>query len=250
MIKNPIFVLGMQRSGTSYVFDILKQFTDTVPYDDDNPQAFNNFLLADVSVIQNLVSLHPAKVSLFKAISDTIKLITLPDMFPNAGFILIYRSPKLVVNSYAYEFSNGMDIINHIINFDFFYDRMKTITGKELELPRIRQVLERFAGRFSSMADGADKIGLYWSLFHLILLESDMLDTEPLILTSYEEATTSPSKLRDLIQGKLLSGRKFIGELPPVTSRRLFFAERISDDVLQLCNSIYEELGKHLTSIK
>jgi hypothetical protein len=249
MTKNPIFVLGMQRSGTNYVFDVLKQFTGIVAYNEDNPKAFNNFLLAEPPTIQGLVDLHPDKVCLFKSISETIKILTLRRMFPNAGLVFTCRFPQQVVNSYAYEFSNHMHVVNHIINFDFFHDRLKTATGTEFALPRVTKILEHFVGRFSSIADGADKIALYWSLFHLSLLESGLLDVESLILVSYKDITANPERFRNFIQRKFFSDREFVGELPPVTSRKLFFSERISPDVLEICGSVYEELQSHLTPL-
>src|SRR5262249_1433884 len=158
--KNPIFLFGHQRSGTNYAFSILQTIPGTISYNENNPEAFEDYVLRQPSVINSLIDSNNGKTILLKPISDTIRLLNVRESFPNCGIVFLYRRPQEVIDSSAYEFSGNMQSINHVINYDFFADRLAETTKQVWNLPKLEFILEIFSRRFSSVGDYADKIAL------------------------------------------------------------------------------------------
>jgi hypothetical protein len=122
-------------------------------------------------------------VCLFKAILDSFRFYGLKTAFPNAGFIYIFRRPKEVIDSFAQEFSGQLHTVNHLLNNDFLNNHLFDITGVNYDLPRINQLLGEYQGRLSASGDHADKIALYWVVFHLFLIDDGGYRTR--IVSSY-----------------------------------------------------------------
>jgi hypothetical protein len=117
--KSPLFLLGMQRSGTNFALDVLSTIAGTKIFNEDNDAAFSRFLLRPSPVILELIGSNEGAVCLFKAISDSLRFYALKAAFPNAGFIYIFRRPKEVIDSFAQEFRGQLHMLNHVLSNDF-----------------------------------------------------------------------------------------------------------------------------------
>jgi hypothetical protein len=221
--NNPIFLFGHQRSGTNYAFSILQTISGTISFNEDNIEAFKNYHLREISVINSLIDKNKGKVVLLKPISDTMRLLDMRESFPNCGIIFLYRRPQEVIDSAAYEFSGDIQIVNHVINYDFFSNRLKETTKRVWDLPKLDIILDKFSKRFSSIGDYADKIALLWLVIHQFLLESGSLQGDNLMLISYEELTRFPLTFRNSVEKEYFCDQRTTKRAPPkVTTRRLF----------------------------
>jgi hypothetical protein len=112
-------------------------------------------------------------------------------------------------------------------------------------LPKLNFIFDIFTRRFSSVGDYADKIALLWLVIHQFLLESGSLQGDNLMLMSYEELTKFPLTFRNMVEKQYFCGRRMTKPAPPLANtRRLFFSERVSPDLLDWCNAIYVDLEK------
>ena len=98
----PVFVMGIQRSGTNMLLDGLAQAPETKIYNEDHPGAFENFQLRSDDVLRALVEKSRQRFVAFKALSDSHRTNELLDQLgtPSAGrAIWIYRSVEGRVRS-------------------------------------------------------------------------------------------------------------------------------------------------------
>ncbi len=243
-LHNPIFLLGLQRSGTNFAFANIATIPNVQSYNDDRAEVFDSYLLRDFGTIRKVICAAKPNIVAFKSISDTLRLPRLVQEFPEALFVVLYRKPLEIVNSWLYEFSRDVHIVNHIINFDFFSDRLKTATGIEWELPLVSSILDKYAGRFSSVSDYANKVALYWLLFHSFLIETKIINHPSVVTFSYEKITSDPYEFRKFVVEKCGIGTDGITvpKLPRVYRRRLFFSERVARELIDECNVVYETL--------
>jgi hypothetical protein len=242
--KNPLFLLGMQRSGTNFALDVVSTIAGTKIFNEDNDAAFSRFFLRPDPVINKLVTSNDGSVCLFKAVSDSLRFYALKTAFPNAGFIYIFRRPQEVIDSFAQEFSGHLNTLNHILSNDFFNNHLLDITGISYDLPRINQLLSEYQGRFSASGDHSDKIGLYWIVFHLFLIDAGVLSDKDCFLVSYDEACANPAAFRKNVCTRFGLKSDASVDPPKVRERRSLFTERVAVEIMKKCEETYVEVER------
>ena len=242
MTNNPLFLLGMQRSGTNFALDVLSTIAGMKIFNEDNDAAFSQFLLRSEPVISELVTSNEGAVCLFKAISDSLRFYGLKAAFPNAGFIYIFRRPKEVIDSFAQEFSGQMHTLNHILSNDFYNNHLFDITGIYYDLPRINKFLGEYLGRLSATRDHADKIALYWVVFHLFLIDTGTLSDKDCFLVSYDEACADPATFRTNVCARFGLKSDSNVDVPKVRQRQSLFSESVAVELMERCEETYVEL--------
>jgi Sulfotransferase family len=242
--KNPLFLLGMQRSGTNFALHVVSTIAGVKIFNEDNDAAFAQFFLRADPVISALVTSNDGSVCLFKAISDSLRFRALKTAFPNAGFIYIFRRPKEVIDSYAQEFSGHLHTLNHILSNDFFNNHLLDITGISHDLPRINQLLSEYRGRFSASGDYSDKIALYWIVFHLFLIDAEVLSDEDCFLVSYDEVCADPTAFRKHVCTRFGLRSDANIHPPKVRERQSLFTERVAVELMEKCEETYIEVER------
>jgi hypothetical protein len=242
--KNPLFLLGMQRSGTNFALDVVSTIAGTKIFNEDSDAAFSGFKLRPEPVISELLTSNDGSVCLFKAISDSLRFYGLKTAFPNAGFIYIFRRPKEVIDSFAQEFSGQLSTLNHILSNDFFNNHLFDITGINYDLPRINQLLREYQGRLSASGDYSDKIALYWVVFHLFLLDAGVISDKDCFLVSYDEVQAAPARFRNNVCTRFGLKSDANLDLPKVRQRQSLFTERVAVELMKKCEETYVEVER------
>lgn len=115
--SRPAFLVGNGRSGTSMLVHRLERSPQVRLYNEDHPDAFEDFHLREFEAIRELVAGSPAAVTLFKPIKDTYLTAALLAAFPHSQVLFLYRHFDDVINSAR----------------RFFFERRARRTGQSLE---------------------------------------------------------------------------------------------------------------------
>ena len=100
----PCFLWSTARSGTNIVTAALSKLPDVSTFNEDDPRAFETFLLRDDTTIQSIVAGATTPVVFFKSFGDTPRAPHLMSLFPDARAIYLLREPVDVIASFVQEF--------------------------------------------------------------------------------------------------------------------------------------------------
>lgn len=238
---NPVFLLGMQRSGTNFTLSIIKTLDRIVTFNEDYRPAFENFVLKDKAAIEAVMAENAGHICCFKAISNTVGFRQLRADYPNAAMIFTYRRPSSTIDSFAFEFSWSQSVVNQVLDSNFFRGDLIRLAGWRPIL-RVMSAINRYKGRFSAATDYGNKIALFWLLQHLFLIESQALTSNGSLLVSYEEITSDPQAFRTLIADRFLASQSSGSTLPFLNKTGRYFHEQVAPDLMAECDALYEEL--------
>lgn len=104
----PCFLWSTARSGTNIVTAALVNSPDITCYNEDDPKAFEIFLLRDDATVQKILSEATTPNVFFKSFGDTPRAQHLMDLFPDARAVYLLREPKDTIASFVQEFGERM----------------------------------------------------------------------------------------------------------------------------------------------
>lgn len=107
VVPRALFVVGSGRSGTDLVMTCLARSWRITVYNEDHPQAFENWRLRDLSVIERLLHGHGTPIVAFKPSVETDRTRELLDRFVTARALFVIREPWATVRSRARFFADG-----------------------------------------------------------------------------------------------------------------------------------------------
>ena len=181
----PVFVFGMQRSGTSMLMNVLHLRRDTEVYDENKEsRAFVRHRLRDLNTIKQLISDSRASYVCFKPIADSHRIDELLEQFPDSRAIWIYRDYKDVANSRLRKFSNVNRAIRLVCQGlpggGWFDDGVSDATRKILTSMDVDALTE------------FDFACLTWWARNRIYIENELWNNDSILLVKYEQLVTSP----------------------------------------------------------
>ena len=94
-----VFVFGDMRSGTNMLKECFYRTPRTAVFNESDPEAFDDFMLRPLPVIERLVTSSPASHVVFKSLADSARAVELLDHFDGSIGIWIFRRYQDVVNS-------------------------------------------------------------------------------------------------------------------------------------------------------
>ncbi len=104
----PVFIVGVQRSGTNLLAYGLDEMPEFQVYNEGNRKAFTNYQLQPLPVIDSLVRQSGARFVVFKPLCDTHRTPELLDHFrPNARAVWAYRNVDGRVRSAVAKFGDS-----------------------------------------------------------------------------------------------------------------------------------------------
>lgn len=95
----PVFLVGIQRSGTNMLLDVLERSPDTLIYNESNRHAFKNYRIRDHKRRYSLIRKSKQPVVIFKPLNDTQNIDKLITEHSNCRVLWVYRNYEDVVNS-------------------------------------------------------------------------------------------------------------------------------------------------------
>jgi len=206
-------------------------------FNEDNPQAFENWCLRDLSVIESLVEHSYAPIVLFKPILDTYRTGQFLSYFANAKVIFIFRQVDDVVNSSLKKFGPE-DRIGHINDWvanDFREFSMAMPPQPTRELIR---------GLWKPGLSPESGAALYWLFQNRLFFDLNLSRNKKVVLVQYESIVTSPAhKFRKLCEFLNIKYAPKFSKGIFVSSIKRDNVPEIDNEIRDACDLLFEQLG-------
>lgn len=185
----PIFIIGLQRSGTKMLIFGLNQSPEVRIYNESKRSpAFVDFQLRDEEVIRSLVEQSPHVSVVFKALCDSHRA---PDLLDGLGTpsrgkaIWIYRSMEARVRSAVARFGdNNLRVLSALAA-----GRGESSWQAGGLTPRLRELIEQFD--YDSMSP-ASAAALWWYVRNSLFFDLRLNERADIALTSYDRFVLDP----------------------------------------------------------
>lgn len=187
----PLFVFGEQRSGTNMMMRIFNRCPSVECYDENDDEAFDNYVLREVSVIDKLIKKSKFKTVAFKPICDSQNAHNLLNTFTNAKAFWIFRHYYDVVNSSLRNFHDHRSYLH-----DMLYDknkagwRVENVTEENMDMVRYFH---------KKNIDDASSRALIWYLRNSLYFQQNLETNKRVLLVRYEELVNFPLKNCNLV---------------------------------------------------
>lgn len=184
-MTQPVFLLGFQRSGTNMTVWTLDKSPSLTLYNENEPQAFEDYKLLPLERIKKLVGDTTTPVALLKPISDSYRLEEFTKEYEELKVIYIFRYYLDVISSYKREFNqDGYNILKNrfknksFANFEWF-DGDKFVN--------FHSVIEKYEhGSYN------DLIALTWIEQACLLIDNQSLVNSRVLVVNYDEVCMNP----------------------------------------------------------
>ncbi|HEC27200.1 MAG TPA: hypothetical protein ENI67_07315 [Gammaproteobacteria bacterium] len=174
----PVFLTGCGRSGTNFIVGRLNKTWEIRLYNETDQDAFHDWRLKELDIIDGLIKNSYAPIILFKPINDTYRMIRLLERFDNAKIIFQFRHYNDVVNSITRgPFGQRKALVKHWIESDF--DEFK------LYLPTL-DAMNTIRELFNDGLNDDSGSALYWLLQNRFLFDQGLQHNPNVILVQYE----------------------------------------------------------------
>jgi hypothetical protein len=188
----PVFIVGLQRSGTKMLIFALNQSPEVRIYNESKRSpAFRNFELREDEVIRSLVEKTPQQCVVFKALCDSHRIAELLDDLGTARpgrAIWIYRSPEARARSAVAQFHD-----NNLRVLETLASGGGAGTWQSAGLtPRLREVIGEFD--YSRM-NAESAAALWWYVRNSLFFELGLNERDDILLTSYDRFLAEPELL-------------------------------------------------------
>jgi len=228
----PVFVLGIQRSGTTMLMFAFHLHPEIAVYDESHESnAFLDFRLRSMETTEQLIKASPFSVACFKPLADSHLTMQLLERFPSARVIWALRDYHDVANSFLRKFPHATRAIRLVCDGQkgggWFQEGISEETG---------QILRNLSARNFSEYDFAC---LVWWARNRLFFEQNLDKENRVLLLRYETLVTAPEK-------SLLKVTDFIG-LPFSTQMTRYIHARsisryspptINHSVQELCDKL------------
>ncbi|GAG76799.1 unnamed protein product [marine sediment metagenome] len=182
-----VFLVGCGRSGTNMVTRRLARSWQVDLYNEDNQEAFNNWRLREVSVIDDLIENGYAHIKLFKPIVETHLSAMFLSRYTTGKILFVYRHFNDVINS----------SINHF-GEERWYSRVKAWVDDDFTefLPAL--VPEKTKQFIYSLWDPSlipvSVLGIYWIFYNRLYFDLGLHEHDRVMLLNYENLVLEPEK--------------------------------------------------------
>lgn len=234
--KCPIFIFGEQRSGTNMLINTLNKSIDTDCYFETDDEAFDNYQLKNIDIIEALIKKSYAPCVIFKAISDSQNASFLLNHFSGAKGIWIYRSYPDVINSSLKNFTGHYEFLELILK-----DPERAAWRAENVSQQNLALIEKYCER--NISDASSR-ALIWFLRNDLYFQQELYQDRRVLLVRYEDLVSEPSRafrpVFDFLEIELKE--KFIREIFSGSISKNVKPE-IDLDIEKMCSSHLDRLN-------
>lgn len=183
----PVFVLGIQRSGTTMLMFAFHLHPDIAVFDESlNSDAFLDYRLRDMKTTEKIVAECSFPIACFKPLADSHLTVQLLKRFPTARFIWALRDYHDVANSFLRKFPHATRAIRLVCSGQegggWFQEGISEETGRILRnLP------------WQTFSD-YDFACLVWWARNQLFFELNLDKEKRVLLLRYEQLVTAPEK--------------------------------------------------------
>ncbi len=179
-----VFVVGAQRSGTNMVTGLLERSPDTAVFHERDPRAFDNYLMREPEVIEELAADAPARVFVIKGLCEMDRLPALMERFHPALAIWLVRHFDDVVNSSLRSFHRVPGQVADLVEDPKAHGWM----GRGMS-PETHAALCRM---FHPDMNKVSRLALFWYIRNRLLFDTGLAEDNRVLLLRYEELVGRP----------------------------------------------------------
>lgn len=250
MVAKPVFIVGMQRSGTNYLYWNLEKDNNVEGYNEDNPAAFERFVLKSLENTKQLIDSSKSKVILFKSITNVLRADALLSVDPDAKILWIMRDVSEVVRSHEKTF--GEDGIKTVVKAldgirlkqnAFFADWKGKYPQSCVSNIEVQNLVSSCADRYLSMCTtDYDRAAIYWFLLNYMYFIFGFEQSTQVKVVQYDRLVSDPHKEFKSI-GNFCGIPDFSFSIEPVKPKART-EEQISDSILLLCRLVKRSIDQ------
>jgi hypothetical protein len=188
----PVFIVGVQRSGTNLLAYGLDEMPEFQVYNEGNSKAFVNYHFRPLSDIDSLVRQSRAKLVVFKPLCDSHRTPELLDQFrPNARAIWAYRNVDGRVRSAVAKFGDSNLRV------------LRTFAAGEEQKPwnawQVQGLSDESADFIRSFdfsrISAESAAALFWYVRNLLYFEMGLDQRADTVLVNYDEFLAEPEQI-------------------------------------------------------
>lgn len=174
--SRPIFVSGVQRSGTNMLMECFERCRNVVVHHDISRRAYTAYRLKDNETIGDIIIRSRVPNVVFKPLLDVGRLPMLLEQFENSALVWLYRDYSDVVASMLRTFPSSREELDDIMAGRCQSWRSECFTEPVLSSirPLYRPDLER-----------VDVLALTWLARNIFFFESGMSDYRNTVVIGY-----------------------------------------------------------------
>ncbi len=239
-MKTAVFLTGFWRSGTNMVVSALNKNDDIALYNENNPKAFENWLIKDLDLIKDICIKENHKISLFKPVSEPYRISEFLNLGIESKVIYLYRRPESVSKSALQRFPHWPKSYSKFIkNF---------LDGKDPYSKYNSQIADQIRKwvktKYTDTLNDASLIVLRWLISNEFYFKCNFKLHPKVFTASYEEITTNPTDcLKRICNFLAIDFNSKISENIS-TSNRHKFDIIINDELMEIANNCYEKLDE------
>lgn len=233
--STPVFIGGIQRSGTTMLGDCLGRSPEIRHYPEHDPAAFDDFMLRDDDTVARLIATCPFRYVVFKPLTDSHRVVELARRF-SGRTVWMYRRHEDRANSAVAKFgAHNLEVLSRIA----VGEGMDAWQARGLSEENLALVREFDYGRMRP----EDAAALMWYLRNDLFFQQGMAGDDAAWLVAYESFVHRPEQSMQSLcrflgaawRPALVKGvhRKSVARRESAVSN-----ERIDE----LCNRMYERL--------
>lgn len=183
----PLYVVGMQRSGTNMLFFSLARTPVVEWFNENDNEAFDNHVLRrHDGTLDRLISKSRAQLVMFKPICDSQNTSELLSNHPEAKALWAFRHYNDVVNSALRQGWDPTALLQQMASGD-----PKQGWPAENVSSECVALLHKF---LSNPMDASTAWALAWYVRNMLYFDQRLQDSNRVILTQYEALATNPRK--------------------------------------------------------
>lgn len=189
----PVFIAGMQRSGTTMLMNVFHMRRDTAVFDEARSSAvFSDFRIRSTDILRQSIESQRFPAACYKLICDSHKITDLLREFPDAKVLWMYRSPRNNADSQLKKFAEPVRAIKLV-----HADRPGGGWFAEGVSDEVREVVQSLDAESLSDFDWAC---LNWWARNILFFELGLEGDKRVRLLCYEDLVQNPRAiLRDVV---------------------------------------------------
>lgn len=228
-----VFIAGAQRSGTNMLMDILERSRVTDVYHERDPRAFQDYIMREPHVIQDLARRSSAPVFVIKSLCELDRLHGLMNQFQPSKMVWIVRDYVDMVNSALVSFPSLPKSMARIYDDRTASDwRSRGMSDDTYGL--IREL-------YRPGMDDASAVALFWYMRNVLFFEMGFDQDSNVALTLYETLVTEPNEeLRAVFEFLELEYSSYISRHVFASSIRRRPPPGIDPAIDRLCAQLHE----------
>lgn len=234
----PVFICGVQRSGTTMLGACLERSPEIWHYPEHDTYAFENYILKDSDTITSLVKNNPFKTLVFKPLTDSHRVKDLMERFGDGAGIWMYRRYEDRANSAVVKFgAHNLEVLSDIAN-DTNLDiwQAQGLLDEDIELIKSYD--------YSKM-NPAEAATLFWYFRNKLYFNQALDKDERVLLVCYEDLIRKPEKtMRDVCIHLGITYRPFLIKGIHARSFGKQKAPDIRNDIKMRCEHMYKKLDE------